>query len=161
MGDKTRGLYEKFTVIRNDGSSDLGGKHHGCEYFVLDLTHDPHAAAALMAYAESCAADYPLLAADLRSKVPPNAALKAELAAAQDDLAALRLFAANLDATHNATLKEMQITVRQELAAAQKDAARYRWLRDHDNDLWIAMIEAIKVGGEAMEAAIDKEMAKK
>ena len=72
MGDKTRGLYEKFTVIRNDGSSDLGGKHHGCEYFVLDLTHDPHAAAALMAYAESCAADYPLLAADLRSKVPPN-----------------------------------------------------------------------------------------
>jgi len=45
--------------------------------------------------------------------------------------------------------------LREELAAAQKDAERYRWLRDHDNDLWIAMIEAIKVGGEAMEAAID------
>lgn len=87
-----------------------------------------------------------------------NAALKAELAAAQDDLAALRLFVTNLDATHNATLKEMQITMRQELAAAQKDAARYLWLRDHDNDLWIAMIEAIKVGGEAMEAAIDAAM---
>ncbi len=85
-------------------------------------------------------------------------ALKAELAAVQDDLAALRLFAANLDATHNATLKEMQITMRQELAAAQKDAERYRWLRDHDNDLWITMIEAIKVGGEAMEAAIDAAM---
>lgn len=73
MGDKTRGLYEKYTVTRNDGSSEPGGKHHGCEYFVLDLTHDPHASAALRAYADSCAADYPLLAADLRSKLPPNA----------------------------------------------------------------------------------------
>lgn len=55
-----------------------------------------------------------------------------------------------------ATIRELT----DELAAAQKDAERYRWLRDHDNDLWIAMIEAIKVGGEAMEAAIDTEMAK-
>lgn len=71
MGDKTRGLYEKFTVTRNDGSSEPGGKHHGCEYFVLDLTHDKHANAALLAYADSCAAEYPLLAADLRSKMMP------------------------------------------------------------------------------------------
>lgn len=69
MGYKTRGLYDKFTVTRNDGSSEPGGKHHGCNYFVLDLTHDPHAAAALRAYADSCDADYPLLAADLRAKV--------------------------------------------------------------------------------------------
>ncbi len=74
MGDKTRGLYEKFTVTRNDGSSEPGGKHCGCEYFVLDLTHDPHAASALKAYADSCADDYPLLADDLRSKLPTNAA---------------------------------------------------------------------------------------
>jgi len=84
MGDKTRGLYEKFTVIRNDGSSEPGGKHHGCEYFVLDLTHDKHAGAALLAYAHSCAAEYPLLASDLLCMVygsrepnsdeaPPNA----------------------------------------------------------------------------------------
>lgn len=72
MGDKTRGLYEKFTVLRNDGSSYPGGKHHSCEYFVLDLTHDKHAAAALMAYADSCADDYPMLAADLRRKVTSN-----------------------------------------------------------------------------------------
>lgn len=71
MGDKTRGLYNKFTVTRNDGSSEPGGKHHGCEYFVLDLTHDVHAAAALLAYADSCEADYPLLAADLRLKANP------------------------------------------------------------------------------------------
>lgn len=66
--DKTRGLYNKFEVRRVDGSSGLGGKHHGCEYFVLDVTHDPHAAAALAAYADSCEAEYPLLAADLRAK---------------------------------------------------------------------------------------------
>lgn len=27
MGDKTRGLYNKFNVTRSDGSSDIGGKH--------------------------------------------------------------------------------------------------------------------------------------
>jgi hypothetical protein len=65
MGDKTRGLYNKFTVTRTDGTSAPGGKHDGCEYFVLDLTHDKHAAAAIKAYANSCRAEYPLLAADL------------------------------------------------------------------------------------------------
>ena len=68
MGDKTRGLYNKFEVRRVDGSSELGGKHCGCDYFVLDLTHDKHAPAALLAYAHSCEAEYPLLAADLREK---------------------------------------------------------------------------------------------
>lgn len=66
MGDKTRGLYGKFTVTRNDGKSALGEKHHGCEYFVLDASCDPHAIRALMAYADSCKGDYPLLAADVR-----------------------------------------------------------------------------------------------
>jgi hypothetical protein len=66
MGDPTRGIYEKFTVRRNDRTDEIGGKHYGCEYFVLDLTHDPHAKAALRAYADSCESDYSLLAADLR-----------------------------------------------------------------------------------------------
>ena len=69
MGDKSRGWYEKFVVYRTDGTSDPGEKHDGCEYFVLDLTHDQHAWPALRAYAESCRAIYPLLAADIDAKV--------------------------------------------------------------------------------------------
>lgn len=62
--DKTEGVYEKYRVERTDGRSEPGEKHHGCRYFVLDLDHDPHAAAALRAYAESCQEDYPELASD-------------------------------------------------------------------------------------------------
>jgi len=65
MSDKTRGLYGKFTVIRKDGSSLFGCKHHNCDYFVLDLSHDEHAISALKAYADSCRNEYPLLANDL------------------------------------------------------------------------------------------------
>jgi hypothetical protein len=67
MGDKSRGLYNKFHIQRVDGSHKPGGKHDGCEYFVLDLTHDKHAKAALLAYAESCKTEYPLLSHDLRA----------------------------------------------------------------------------------------------
>lgn len=65
MGDPTRGLYVKFNVTRTDGQSEPGRKHDGCDYFVLDLTHDPHAIPALAAYAKSCRSAYPLLARDL------------------------------------------------------------------------------------------------
>ena len=65
MGDVTRGLYAKFIVTRTDGTSAAGAKHHGCEYFVLDLTHDEFAVKALRAYAKSCRRKFPLLAADL------------------------------------------------------------------------------------------------
>lgn len=68
---RTTGLYQKFVVTRTDGSSAPGGKHDGCDYFVLDLTHDTHAMPALRAYADSCRADYPLLAADLDRKSAP------------------------------------------------------------------------------------------
>lgn len=67
MGDPTKGLYDKFHVWRTDGKSEPGEKHDDCRYFVLDLTHDPHAAAAIDAYAESCQHEYPLLAQDLRT----------------------------------------------------------------------------------------------
>ena len=63
--DKGRGLYQKFHVARLDGSSGPGGKHDGCDYFVLDLTHDPFALAAVIEYARACCAEYPKLAADL------------------------------------------------------------------------------------------------
>lgn len=64
-----RGLFEKFRVSRVDGSDAIGGKHHGCDYFVLDLTHDKHAKAALRAYADDCRAERPALARDLDAKV--------------------------------------------------------------------------------------------
>lgn len=69
MGDRSRGLYNKFTVARTDGQSAPGEKHDECEYFVLDLTHDEFAAAALRAYADACEGQYPMLAADLRAKL--------------------------------------------------------------------------------------------
>ena len=65
--DTDRGLYRKYIVDRADGTSAPGEKHHDCKYFVLDINHDKHAAAALKAYAKSCEAECPLLAADLRS----------------------------------------------------------------------------------------------
>lgn len=69
MGDKTRGIFHKFNVTRTDGASEPGGKHHECFYFVLDVDHDPHAKAALKAYAKSCRAEYPKLAEDLDEMV--------------------------------------------------------------------------------------------
>lgn len=57
MDKKSLGLYDKFTVTRTDGSSNVGERHEDCRYFVLDTTHDPHARAALLAYANSCEPD--------------------------------------------------------------------------------------------------------
>ena len=62
-----QGIFEKFTVRRNDGSDAPGGKHHGCRYFVLDLDHDQHAGPAMHAYAVSCRATHPVLAEDIES----------------------------------------------------------------------------------------------
>lgn len=60
-----QGLFRKFVVTRIDGSDHPGGKHCGCEYFVLDVTHDLHAKAALRAYAESCKTTHQQLSVDL------------------------------------------------------------------------------------------------
>jgi len=65
MNDTERGLYEKFTVKRTNGSSEPGGKHEKCRYFVLDLTHDEFARPALEVYAMLCSKKFPALAADL------------------------------------------------------------------------------------------------
>ena len=70
MGNKAEGMYSKFDVIRTDGTSGPGGKHENCDYLVLDLTHDPHARTAALAYADSCEPDgYVLLAGDIREMV--------------------------------------------------------------------------------------------
>lgn len=59
------GLYRKFNVTRTDGSSEPGGKHENCRYFVLDLDHDKFSAAALRAYGMACRVECPELSADL------------------------------------------------------------------------------------------------
>ncbi len=69
MSDKAQGLYNKFRVERTDGKSAPGERHDGCEYFVLDLTHDPYAIPAIEAYIDACAGEYPLLASDLFEKI--------------------------------------------------------------------------------------------
>lgn len=74
--DEKRGLYNKFTVERVDGQSAVGGKHHDCRYFVLDLDHDPYAMPAIKAYADHCAAKLPELARDLWAMTIEQAALR-------------------------------------------------------------------------------------
>ncbi len=69
MPDSERGLYKKFEVTRTDGSSAPGEKHEGCDYFVLDIDHDPFALTALIAYAKAVKLAYPLLAADLEARI--------------------------------------------------------------------------------------------
>lgn len=54
------------SVNRTDGRSNLGDKHHGCRYFVLDVDwNNPATTAALKAYATECESTYPCLASDL------------------------------------------------------------------------------------------------
>lgn len=67
MSNKAKGLYNKFNVERVDGKSDIGEKHFGCRYFVLDADHDPYAKAALLAYADACQEEFSLLAFDVRA----------------------------------------------------------------------------------------------
>lgn len=74
--DHSMGLYGKYHVDRVDGSSQTGGKHEHCQYFVLDLTHDKHALPALEAYALSCQDEYPLLAQDLMALARSNQGMK-------------------------------------------------------------------------------------
>ena len=68
--DRGRGLYKKFLPPeRVDGESAPGGNHDGCDYFILDLTHDDFAIPAMHAYALACAKTYPRLSEDLMQKV--------------------------------------------------------------------------------------------
>ncbi len=80
---EAQGLFRKFHVLRVDGSDAPGGKHHGCEYFVLDMDHDVHAPAALVAYANACRASHPQLSADLLARFAPPAPAPVSLTAAQ------------------------------------------------------------------------------
>lgn len=63
-----QGIFRKYEVSRVDGRDGPGYRHHDCELFVLDLSHDPFAQAAVLAYAEACKNQLPQLAADIRKK---------------------------------------------------------------------------------------------
>lgn len=66
----TRGIHWKYDVKRADIRDQRpGDRHYGCDYFVLDLTHDPDALVAATAYAEACMESRPQLSADLLRKV--------------------------------------------------------------------------------------------
>ena len=73
--DRARGLYPKFAVFRlpdpdADPAPSVAPYRTVTEpLFVLRYQRDPHARAALEAYAKSCEADYPILAADLRREL--------------------------------------------------------------------------------------------
>lgn len=72
-----QGVFRKFEVARTDGSSEPGKKHENCEYFVLDIDHDPHAQDALYAYALSCRHTHPQLSKDMYERydlIPPASA---------------------------------------------------------------------------------------
>lgn len=58
-------IYRKFNVTRTDGGDKPGEKHDGCFYWVLDVTDDPYARPALLAYAEACRETHPSLADDI------------------------------------------------------------------------------------------------
>lgn len=60
-----QGLFEKYNVNRLDGKDRPGGKHEKCELFTLDITHDPHARPALLAYINSVRTTHPNLALDM------------------------------------------------------------------------------------------------
>lgn len=83
---EAQGLFRKFNVSRVDGSDSPGEKHHGCEYFVLDVDHDAHAPAALRAYAHACKDTHPVLSQELAARF--GAASERPIAAVQptDDL---------------------------------------------------------------------------
>ncbi len=54
-GCLAEGFGDKFEVRRTDGQSDPGGRHDGCVYFTLDLTHDPIAREVALEYAMKAA----------------------------------------------------------------------------------------------------------
>ena len=64
-----QGMFRKFMVQRADGEDKkVTDRHFNCEYFVLDITHDPAALPALRAYADAIQETHPYLARDIRVK---------------------------------------------------------------------------------------------
>ena len=64
--DQKRGVYGKYEVRKIEKWGNGMKLTDPGPVFVLAYAKDPHARVALAAYAESCQADYPYLAEDLR-----------------------------------------------------------------------------------------------
>lgn len=69
MSKQPTGLYDKFRITRRDKRDQIGGDRMNADYFVLDLTYDPFAKKALLAYALACAAEYPELSNQIMRKL--------------------------------------------------------------------------------------------
>jgi len=69
VDQKNLGLYNKFYIERTDDRDLIGGDRENAEYLVLDLTYDPHARVAAVAYAKAVETEYPLLARDILDKL--------------------------------------------------------------------------------------------
>lgn len=70
LADRDRGLFRKFELyrVKENDQGEIYEHYQVTEpFFARKYTTDPHAAVALRAYADSCEADYPVLAADLRT----------------------------------------------------------------------------------------------
>lgn len=131
----TAGRFEKFKGIeRTDGQSAPGQKHHGCDYFVLDLTHDPHAMPAIKAYAASCRADYPQLAADLD---PFGTAEAVSVAAAQDTVARFQAWLLRDEAAKEQRIGDSYVDTAPDVASAHQVLAK-----------------ALRAGAEALEPLV-------
>lgn len=61
----SEGLINKYCVTREDGRDVEGEKHDECQYFVLDLTHDPVARDCAVRYSRHIRRDDPELAQEL------------------------------------------------------------------------------------------------
>lgn len=70
--DRQRGLYRKYELyrVKEDDAGNVREHYQVTDpFFVLKYATDPHAAVAVRAYADSCEAEYPVLAAELRAAV--------------------------------------------------------------------------------------------
>ncbi len=80
-----QGVFRKFDVRRMDGQHKEGCKHYECEYFVLDVTHDQHAKAALAAYAQNCSVTHPVLSKDMIARYELRPYLRTVVSVASEE----------------------------------------------------------------------------
>lgn len=136
MSDKERGFYTKYAVKR---LNDPTGKHRECEYYVLDLVHDRHAAPAMLAYSDSCEAEFPALANDLRDraasvpKAAPRLALPSDIIALAVR-AALGAKAGNVTLDGDLSAKDWEAMYLAQCEATDETAKRFQHIKEAKAD---------------------------